>query len=534
MSLKKKFRKKIRRAGKTLRFCVSCTSWGEYDVDDFRFDSPEEEELQDTQQSSDVLELSYANHHTVSWCVLHGRTRLPLNAFEEALWQENFAVKVPILPGMSCPVLNVCLGFQDHELKSVKQLLFYSSYTYKSSNWSTAFLQSEFAMIASQNYPEDPIIDGLPATVWLECLEPTLCIMVSLSRLKHRRCNITSPKKYPEIPDSTHSRHGDFEFGPLAVFAGNRIVNLGMDFLLQHIEEDAASIIELMSYQPGRSRNRRRRLARNQSPREHDGMELMESNTNQSANPDPPNLEPPTSEHRTSEHPTPERPNVEPQNAEPLNPEPSLQISYSEEYDGNTNQSATKHTADSFKLTPVLYVWNNESRTSDVEVTPAERYDIMSSVHFNYTMFISARPNTKEHSHHGRHVCEMASRDPVVRRYLLQCSNKPPSKTDTWFDRVYTEHYLRTETQQDLPAESAPVTEQHVPFLRKVTRNIRRGLRRLHHWYCIPAFFVQREVIGQLRHRFDRRSRRRSRRRNQEDEQVQEHWEEDRELWDEV
>ncbi|XP_041375198.1 uncharacterized protein LOC121388060 [Gigantopelta aegis] len=362
MSFNKKFRKRIRRAGKTLRFCMSCTSWGEYDVDDFTFDSPEEEELRDTLQSSDVIEISYRSHHTV----LHGRTRLPLNDFEEALWQEDFAVEVPILPGVTCPVLNVCLGFQDHE-----------------------------------NYPKDPIIDGLPATVWMERFEPTLRTMLSLSRLQHRRCNITLPRRYAEFPDSTHSRHGDFGFGPPA---GNI-----RHYQLQRIEEDEESIRDITAYSNARPRNRRRRLAGNQSANPDIQIQPSISQTpqrpivqrrnrhrrlagNQYANPDPSTSEPSTSEPSTSEPSTLERqhPNPEPQVSEPQVSEPSV-----------------------------------------------------------------SEPSLAE--------------------------------------APFSEHYLRTESQQDLPAESAPVTEQdHVPFRRNVTRNIRRGLRRLHHWYSILAFFVQR------------------------------------------
>ncbi|XP_041376408.1 uncharacterized protein LOC121388927 [Gigantopelta aegis] len=173
---------------------MSCTSWGDYNVHNFRFDSHEEEVLQDTLQSSDVIEISCVSHHTV----LHGRTRLPLNDFEEALWQD-FAVEVPILPGVTCPVLNLCFSFQDHE-----------------------------------NYPEDPIIDGLPATVWMERFEPTL---------------------------RTHIRHGDFGFGPPA---GNRRDNARVD-QLQPIEEDEDSITDLTPYCNARPRNRHRRIAENQS-----------------------------------------------------------------------------------------------------------------------------------------------------------------------------------------------------------------------------------------------------------------------------
>ena len=244
MSFKNKFRKKIRIAGKTIRFCFTCTSWGEYDVDDFRFSLPDEnEDLQDSQQS-ELFDVSHSIRTGCPWFTPQGRTRQPVSDFEEALWEEDFAADVPVRPGVSCPVLNVCLGFQDHELKASKRL-FYYSYTYKQSNWDRTLLQSEFAAIASHSYPEDPIIDGLPATVWLQCVEPTLCIMMSLCRLKHRKSNITSPKRYPEYPDSSHSRHGDYEFGPVAIFAGPRRASLRVDFVVQHIQDDAAAIIQV-------------------------------------------------------------------------------------------------------------------------------------------------------------------------------------------------------------------------------------------------------------------------------------------------
>ena len=148
-----------------------------------------------------------------------------------------------------------------------------------------------------------------------------------------------------------------------------------------------------MSFRNDRSRNRRRRLAGNQRSLLDDGIDLEEGNTNSSANAAPPN--------RTS---------------------------YTEDYDGNTNQSAIRYPADCYKLTPVLYVWNSESRTSDVETAPANRYEMMSSIHFSYKMFSNARPNTEEYSQYGRNVCELASVDPVVRRYLLHCYNDPLSK----------------------------------------------------------------------------------------------------------
>ncbi|XP_041361443.1 uncharacterized protein LOC121377498 [Gigantopelta aegis] len=381
MSLKKKFRKRIGRAGKALRFCMSCTSWDEYDVDDFRFDSPEEEELQDTLQSSDVIEISYVSHHTV----LHGRTRLPLNDFEEDLWQDDFAVEVPILPGVTCPVLNVCLGFQDHE-----------------------------------NYPEDPIIDGLPATVWMERFEPTLRTMLSLSRLQHRRCNITLPRRYAEFPDSTHSRHGDFGFGPPA---GNRSDNARVHFQLGRIEEVEESIRDLRPHCNARPRNRRRRLAGNPS-----------------ANPDPDIPESANSE--TSERPRVERRNRRRRLAgnQSINPDPEiLQLS-----------------------TSVPSTLERPSPNPDPEIP---------------------QPSTPEPS-----TLERPSPNP-----------ESPASEPSVSEPLLAEHYLRTESQQYLPAESVPVTEQeHVPFRRNVTRNIRRGLRRLHHWYRILAFFVQREVIGQL------------------------------------
>lgn len=37
----------------------------------------------------------------------------------------------------------------------------------------------------------EPFIDGLPASVWLECVEPTLSILISLNALRHRRSNLS-------------------------------------------------------------------------------------------------------------------------------------------------------------------------------------------------------------------------------------------------------------------------------------------------------------------------------------------------------
>ena len=43
-------------------------------------------------------------------------------------------------------------------------------------------------------WPPEPLIDGLPASVWLECVEPTLSVLISLNSLRHRRSNLSVKK----------------------------------------------------------------------------------------------------------------------------------------------------------------------------------------------------------------------------------------------------------------------------------------------------------------------------------------------------
>ncbi|KAK7478891.1 hypothetical protein BaRGS_00029872, partial [Batillaria attramentaria] len=120
-------------------------------------------------------------------------------------------------PTASAPVLSICHGFSDTELAllSKRSPAFVNK---EASVHEDPGLQKVVEEVGGELFQAEPLIDGLPASVWLECVEPTLSILVSLNALRHRRSNLSLKKGVPEILDSNRSRHGDFEFGPIAIF----------------------------------------------------------------------------------------------------------------------------------------------------------------------------------------------------------------------------------------------------------------------------------------------------------------------------
>lgn len=95
-----------------------------------------------------------------------------------------------ILPPRSndaLPVLNIGLGFDENDLTHSYRLLRRIGQQKKKNKLLELSQNGE----SSAFYENDIIVDDLPSTVWLECVEPTLEILISLNKLRHRRSNLS-------------------------------------------------------------------------------------------------------------------------------------------------------------------------------------------------------------------------------------------------------------------------------------------------------------------------------------------------------
>ncbi|XP_067676816.1 uncharacterized protein [Haliotis asinina] len=188
---------------------------------------------------------------------LNKRCPTPFDEWEQALWLAGAAAVAP--NGASIPVLNVCLGFENSELGHFKQRIVYSSYS--ESHRNKMFGNQGLIKMACE-FTDEPVIDGLPASVWLQCVEPTLAILKSLSILKHRKSNLTNKKDITNRPlDSGYSQHGDFQFGPLAVFAFPRRMVMRLDGRVGSLRNESGSLgqMQLNNVPPPRNNHRRHR-----------------------------------------------------------------------------------------------------------------------------------------------------------------------------------------------------------------------------------------------------------------------------------
>ncbi|KAL5010932.1 hypothetical protein ScPMuIL_013237 [Solemya velum] len=55
------------------------------------------------------------------------------------------------------------------------------------------------------------LVRQIPASVWLNSIEPSLPILVKLRKIKHRRSNLSLPKQRSPVSESSEVDSGDFE-----------------------------------------------------------------------------------------------------------------------------------------------------------------------------------------------------------------------------------------------------------------------------------------------------------------------------------
>lgn len=173
-------------------------------------------------------------------------------------------------PAASIPVLSICHGFSDEELKSLSKR---RHYLQLNRLWDKEMVEGLDKVLRIDGL--EPFIDGLPASVWLECVEPTLSILISLNALRHRRSNLSVKRGAPEVLDSSRSRHGDFEFGPIAIFHHPRRIQQMMLLRFEFLNTVTTDPVELGELHRShdhirRSYNRPRRF-RNLRGTEDDG-----------------------------------------------------------------------------------------------------------------------------------------------------------------------------------------------------------------------------------------------------------------------
>ncbi|XP_061195690.1 uncharacterized protein LOC133203908 [Saccostrea echinata] len=130
--------------------------------------------------------------------------------FVDALAEEDLLV-----PGSSDhPALNICVGIRDDELQHYRRLRYRS---YGRSRWDDVFATPGVRKVALEMDANEPIIDELPASLWLNCVDPILPALISLSAMQRRRTNLTKsrPSATPvQDPNEVSTDHGDLDRGP--------------------------------------------------------------------------------------------------------------------------------------------------------------------------------------------------------------------------------------------------------------------------------------------------------------------------------
>jgi hypothetical protein len=89
------------------------------------------------------------------------------------------------------PALNICVGYLDDELQHYRRVRYKS---YGRSKWDDVIATSCIQNTALDMDVNEPIIDGLPVSLWLDYLEPILPSLVSLSQLQGRKTNLSKFK----------------------------------------------------------------------------------------------------------------------------------------------------------------------------------------------------------------------------------------------------------------------------------------------------------------------------------------------------
>ncbi|KAK7108844.1 hypothetical protein V1264_016508 [Littorina saxatilis] len=195
-------------------------------------------------------------------------------------------------PQASVPVLNIGYGFTDEELRTLSKST--SSLLKNKAKWCDECRDGlGYDKFLAAQLCGEHLIDGLPASVWLECVEPTLSILITLNSLRHRRSNLSLKKGLPETLDSNRSRHGDFEFGPVAIFHHpgriQQMMLLRVEFLNAAAAQQGADVNQSADHNGRRSYNRHRRFRQPQfndifdddtDNSNHDALNISRNNTN--------------------------------------------------------------------------------------------------------------------------------------------------------------------------------------------------------------------------------------------------------------
>ncbi|ESO85743.1 hypothetical protein LOTGIDRAFT_235712 [Lottia gigantea] len=152
------------------------------------------------------------------------------------------------------PVLNIGIGLTTGDLGGKpSNYRYYGNYRHPGKH---LFIHPGFKQVTEEVYYDEPIIDGLPATLWLECIEPTLDILSSLSLLKHRKSNLVMMKPRPTKSDSHYSRHGDSIIGVVEMLS--RRLSSALNRPLGEIQDtDGDDNADITHRHPNRRRHER-------------------------------------------------------------------------------------------------------------------------------------------------------------------------------------------------------------------------------------------------------------------------------------
>ncbi|KAL3882546.1 hypothetical protein ACJMK2_028882 [Sinanodonta woodiana] len=184
------------------------------------------------------------------------------NTYEEVLEHEGL-----LASHTESPVLNICLGFENSDFESGKESL--EEIYEKSSFWKPLMESSAIkSALAQRPSGTEPMIDDIPASFWLECMEPTLSTLVSLQNMKRRRLNISKARQSPPSSNiDSRIRHGDqeevWQVGPPRLHTTRRLGIYGFLFPrnqpnVDRYFYDNARDLGVPYHNPHRLRNRRR------------------------------------------------------------------------------------------------------------------------------------------------------------------------------------------------------------------------------------------------------------------------------------
>ncbi|XP_012942246.1 uncharacterized protein LOC101856393 [Aplysia californica] len=111
-------------------------------------------------------------------------------------------------------VLSIGFGFSNSELLALSSRFVDEQRYQESLAQLDTPRQAQYERVFSQQYPLEPLVDGLPETVWLAWLEPSLSVLAHLNAIKRRKSNLSRRKSAMITMDSTSACHGDCEITP--------------------------------------------------------------------------------------------------------------------------------------------------------------------------------------------------------------------------------------------------------------------------------------------------------------------------------